>query len=229
MALKDRNRFPPGSFIFYEAKTNWTSPAHIGFNDTVEAIRQHRLANPGRFDWATDSDSIAAELDSFTESRLRQTYGSKADSYLMGAPATAQSFPWPILRQRKGVGENAAGAKTKSGVGTILSWLGDGLRPTDQATTTKRAETCSVCPLNVHLEGLAKAVGTVGEFLHMVMSAKSDLKLSTPFDDKLFQCSACLCHIPVKIWVPAEHIRKGMTPEVKAALDPRCWQLPLLK
>lgn len=227
--LKSHQYLPPSGWTYYQPETNWELPANLGFNEAVAAIIQHRLANP-RFGLATDSESVSHELDVWTETRLRQTYGAKADQWLSGPPAAPpQSFSWPPLRSRV-AGAAAGGArKTMSSVGTIMSWLGSGLKPVDQTIANSRALICSMCEKNVRSEGIRKAIATIGDTLHAIASAKSDLKLATPYDDKLESCSACGCVAATKVWVPAEHIKKGMTPEVESALSVECWIRPLLK
>jgi len=229
--LRSRQYLPPNGWTYFQPETNWELPPNLGFNEAVAAIIQHRQANP-RFNLATDVASVSHELDAWTETRLRQTYGAKADQWLSGPPAAPpQNFLWQPLRQR---GQAAAvvgnsAKKTVSSVGTIMSWLGSGLKPVDQPTATARALICSTCEKNVRSEGIRKAIATIGDTLHAIASAKSDLKLATPYDDKLESCEACGCVNATKVWVPAEHIKKGMTPEVESALSVQCWIRPLLK
>lgn len=234
MSLKSRDHFPPGGFVFYEARTGWTSSNGIGFYATVQEIITHRKANPGRFEWATEPEAVAQELEAHVEARLRSTYGQRADSYLIGASSAPPNPLWAPRRPQPVVPGNAAGVssttrKVVSGVGTLIEWLGSGLKAVDQNTANARALICSTCPKNVEMEGLKKAVGTVGEFLHSVMSAKADLKLTTTHDDKLKQCSACLCHLAAKVWVPDEHIRTNADSSLRNELDPSCWQLKIIK
>lgn len=229
--LKDRVHFPPGGFKFYQPETNWNAPDNLGFDAVVQAIIDHREANPGRFKWATDAASVAAELDAFCEARLRQTYGDKAKQWLLGAPATAQPFPWRPLRERRAVAEDAAaGAKRAvAGIGLLASWLGDGLKPVDAKTAESRAAICAKCEFNRKPNLVQKAYGAVADGLHLLMNARAELKLSTPHDDKLETCSACDCRLALKVFTPAEHIKKNTSDAIAADLDPSCWILPLLK
>jgi hypothetical protein len=52
-----------------------------------------------------------------------------------------------------------------------------------------------------------------------------DMKLSTPYDNRLGVCAACLCPMEKKVHAPLEIIEKHTLPAVKADLDPRCWIL----
>lgn len=237
--LKDRTHFPPGGFKFHEARTGWSSTDHIGFSDTVLEIIRHREANKGRFDWATDYEAVATELDAYVEANLRSLYGKGADPYLLGGIASAgpPSNPlWKPLRQRAGLPKDGAAVgvinpvkKIVSGVGTLIEWLGGGLRPVNQELANTRAKTCAVCPLNQPTEGIKKAIETVGDVLHAMMSAKHDLKLTTPFDDTLESCTACLCSNKLKIWTPIEHVKSGTAKVVFEQFHPNCWVRKELK
>lgn len=205
----------------YVAETGYTTPPHIGFEATVLDLQKHRLANP-RFEWATDIASLEHFVDSFTESRLRQTYGSKADSYLIGAPATAQSFPWPPLRSRAPGAAAVGAAKVKAGVGLVRDFLGPTLKAVPHALAEKRASVCVTCPQN-QKGGLVAHLG--GEGLKLMLQARTDLKLETSFDANLYDCVACDCNLHLKPHVELAFILERTTPEVMAKLDARCWIL----
>lgn len=221
--LKSRNNFPPGGFVFYQAETGWTSPPHIGFEPTVEEIRKHRLAN-SRFKLATDADAIRAELDGYTSARLISVYGDGASEWVIGGAAPPVFTPPRPLPRREVGPRNVAGVhKAVAGVGLLVSWLGDGLKPVEQGVANIRAETCLKCPLNQKPNLLQSAYGSVANGLHLLMEAKAEMKLSTPFDDRLETCAACDCRNSLKIWTPISHEKKFTSPEIFAALDPGCW------
>jgi len=227
--LKSRLNFPAGGFLFYEPRTGWTSTPHIGFDDTVKEIIRHRNANKGRFDWNTDRASVEHELEAYTEARLRSMTGG--EQWLTDAPSTDPPVFIPRPRNRPGAsaaGEPGTVRKVVAGVGAVLAWLGSGLKPVDHQTANARASICITCPQNKRLEGIEKAIGTAGDILHSIMEAKNQMKLSTPDDDKLHQCAACLCVLQTKVFAPAEHVRKGITPEIEKELTSFCWIRPLL-
>lgn len=218
-----------GCFEWYEAETGGTF-ASDSFDGTREWIIAHRKANP-RFSKPTDGATVEAEMMARYDARLRSQYGERAKQWLMGpaSPPTPPAFSWPALRSRPGLAAVGSGSsKIKSGVATLIAWIGSGLKPVDQATANARATICATCEKNVQLEGIQKAIGTMGDILHSIMQAKSELKLTTPHDAQLHQCSACLCVCSTKVWTPTDHIKKGMTPEVQAALAAKCWIRPLL-
>lgn len=230
--LKSKQEFIPGGWAFYQAEMDWTlpSPLSTGFEDAVTKIINIRLDNP-RFKLPTDRPTVAAELENFTEMRLRQTYGNKANQWLVGAPATASpNFPWQPLRKAAGaVAVVNAAERAVAGIGLLTEWLGAGLKPVDQNTADSRAAICAVCPKNVAPTIVQRAYGKVADGLHLLMNAKSDLKLATSLDDKLQTCSACDCRLTLKVWTPAEHIKANTSQAVMADLHGSCWILPLLK
>ncbi len=66
---------PPGGWQFVQAQTGWQMPTPIAwtFGQAVDLIRKHRMANPAitqKHNLATDFNSVAAELEAFTRTRL---------------------------------------------------------------------------------------------------------------------------------------------------------------
>lgn len=169
-------------------------------------------------------------IEAFMEARLRQMAGG--EQWLVGpseSPPPDFIFPRRQPHQRPGVPSVAdQGKKIMPGISTIVSWLGDGLKPVDQATADHRASICARCENNVQMEGMQKAIGTVGDILHSIMEAKNHMKLVTPHDPMLHQCSACLCVLSTKVWAPSKHIVDGINPDVVLKLSSQCWIRPLL-
>jgi hypothetical protein len=63
----------------------------------------------------------------------------------------------------------------------------------------------------------------VSNAIRAALRHKSEFKLSTPFDDQLGVCEACLCPMALKVHVPFEKFFPHMTAEAKDALDNACW------
>lgn len=226
MMLKSRLNFPPGGFTFYQAETGWQAPQWLTFDATVQNIIIHRRANSRFAHLSIDPGVVANELDAYNAARLKDLPGGAAYITQGDGPP---SFRTPRLpRQSPRVVAAEGVRKTMAGVGTILSWLGDGLEPVAQETANARAEICVGCDRNTRSEGIHRALNTVGDILHSIAQAKAQMKLATPSDEKLESCAACGCVLQTKVWVPAEHIKKGITPEVESKLSPQCWIRPLL-
>lgn len=230
--LKSKSMMPPGGWEFYQAEMNWTlpNPLYTGFDQAVAAIVNIRQANP-RFNLPTDFGTVAAELEAHTEARLRSLYGDRAKEWITGEPAGGPPVnPLWAPKRSAGAGVAAGNAEVKkavAGVALITEWLGAGLKPVAKGEANKRAAICVECPKNVAGNLLQKAYGAVADGLHLLMQAKSDLKLATPHDDKLHTCSACDCRLTLKVWTPAKHIKENTSAAVLADLDPKCWILPI--
>lgn len=234
MSFVNLNNLPPAGYQVRIPETGHVTRAHTGLEDTVNEVRKHRQANP-RFGWSLDKAAIRAWVLNSVEARLRAMPGGAGLGWLVpDSPPPDASFTPPRRPQQPARAElnlAAVAAEPKRimpGISTLLSWLGSGLKPVDQSTADARAAICVNCKNNVEMEGLKKAIGTAGEILHSIAEIRNHMKLATPHDAKLHQCSACWCVLDAKVHVPAAHIKSGMTPEIKAALSQECWIRPLL-
>lgn len=75
MAELSRSQFPSGGWQFCQSQTDWCAPTpkNSTFDQTCVLIRNHRLANPAivaKHNLSTDLNSIAAELEAYTRTRL---------------------------------------------------------------------------------------------------------------------------------------------------------------
>lgn len=224
--LKSRSTLPPGGWVYRQAETNWASAFGLTFDETVDAIIAHRRANP-RFNLSTDWATVAVELEVYTEKRLLQIPGAKI--YLTASdpkPERPSHLAQPVHQ-----GGVAAGAKPSivAGIPVLINWLGDGLRPVDQALAEGRAAVCAggngreKCPQNQAGDWRRWFTEPVAAVLKMQMEIKADKNLSTTNDDKLGVCDACACELHLKVWSPIRHITDNMNEATKARLDPRCW------
>lgn len=218
MALKSRTSFPPGAFIFYQPETGWTSPPHIGFSPTVDAIIAHRKANP-RFKLSLDRATVESELDGYTSARLQSTYGDAANEWISGA-AAPPVFTRPRPSPRVERGAVAVVNKAVAGIGLLIDFLGPKLTPVNNALASRRGEICAGCKLNQPGTALEEAGGKA---LHLLLEYKADKRLNTIWDDRLLYCSVCSCNLKLKVHVPLDYVISKTTPEQMEKLDPRCW------
>lgn len=227
MPLKSRNVFPPGSWLFYQPETGWSSNPNVGFNDVVQQIIDHRKANP-RFNLQTDRAQVEQELENYTIARLRSQYGDRAKEWMTMAPGdTPPSFTPPRLRRQQD-GAVAAGVgkvkRVSAGIGLMLDWLGSGLKPVDQETANSRAHICLNCRFNQPTSLVQRVtLGTVADGIHKLMEEKSEMKLATPDDAKLRTCSLCDCVLALKVWTPMDHVRAHTDEKLKSELPDHCW------
>ena len=213
---------PPGGWQWYSPQTRWTlpNPVSVTFDQAVTLIMKHRLANPAvtvQFRLATDFNSIAAELDSFTRSRL-------------GMPAInfPKQMPPPAVPQLSGAVQSAVAVvkKIAAGAALLMEWEESGMPAVPSEVSQKRADICAGCPKNEQGKGLTDyfTEGT-SEMIRKRFARLFAMNLTTTRDTQLKVCSACLCPLRLKVHTPMELIVKRLKPEQRSELDSRCWIL----
>lgn len=213
--LKDRNRQIPNGFRFRQPETGWESTRFASFDTIVNGLIAHRKANPylaTKNNWPLDYDGVANEVDNYN-ARVCAHFGWT--DYI----ATDESPPpkWQPPGRPSLVKAAAAGAET------IMAWLGAGGKPVAQELADSRAQTCLKCPLNSPKTLADIFTVSAQAFIHSQLEKKNEMKLATPYDDKLGVCEACACPMKLKVWTPIAHIRDKMPKEIVPKLHPDCW------
>ncbi len=215
--LRDRNKFPPGGFRFYQPETNWSPPTWQSFHDTVVAIIGHRNRNPHQRDlhhWSTDYNAVSEELDLYN-ARIAQEM--KWMDFIAGE-GIPDPPPKPIALPRQ------SGRPVVAGLKSLADWTIDGeVVPPDVATA--RAGICQNCPVNKAGGLLDFFTEQAAKLIQRQFEVRQSRDLKTPFDDKLGLCDACGCPLKLKVHAPISVIQKYISADVKAKLDPRCWIL----
>lgn len=210
-------------FQFHQPETGWRLQTGLTFEDAVDAIIKHRLANPRFSDkWSTDWNDVADELDRVTCKRIKyhKDYCTEGDT----APKKA---PGPSLPKAAGHGEGVvAGAKKiVVGIGVLFDWLGSGAKAVDSALAEIRAQTCARCPLNGNGDLTSLFTVPASRMIQQQIEIKTKMRLATSLDDSLGVCDACLCPLKLKVHTPLEHILERLSEDQKAQLHPDCWML----
>lgn len=131
-------------------------------------------------------------------------------------------------------GEWCEGGKPASFINTTRFTINDFLRGTQvlgsfvlsgadvvsQSEAERRALICSRCFANVNVPGCTSCV----KMLDVIMEAKGARK--TPYDYLLKACGVCACSNEAQVWIPVEHLRKGVTDWMLQQYDeiPECWK-----
>jgi hypothetical protein len=110
--------------------------------------------------------------------------------------------------------------RAAQGTAIVLDWLTSGGKPVAQELADSRSKICAGCPKNVPGDWYTTAPA---ELIRATLSARSDLKLETPYDDKLQSCEACRCLLKLKCFCPLDHILKGTKAEIMDEFPPACW------
>jgi hypothetical protein len=205
-----------GGWTFFQPQTKWRNPmAMVGLEASIKAVRAHRLANPAialKHRLSTDGDIIEQELIAFARAR----------GALPPDPTVRTSFfrrtSNKLTNRVAGV---AADIKTAArGTAVVLDWLTSGGKPVPQETANQRAQICSGCAFNVAGSWFTVAPA---ELIRETLEARSDLKLETPYDDKLQSCDVCKCLNRLKVFCPIEHILSRTPPDLMAEFPEWCW------
>lgn len=217
--LKDRNRFPPNGFRFYQPETRWEGPRHTSFSVLVNAIIAHRkgnLALAQKHGWNTVYDAVADELDAYNTKLCQQMGWNDFITEGGGQAAEAAPFPRPLPNRLKSV---AAGGSV------LVEWIKDGHEAVDRETSNKRASICAVCPRNGKGDFTRWFTVPVSEAIRAEINRKEQMRLSTQFDEQIEVCEACLCPLKLKVHMPIGRIRNNLSPESHNDLHPSCWIL----
>lgn len=224
----NEHKTPNGGWQFRQPEIKWAvlNPISKTLNQATMELIAQRKKNPAltaKFQWATNYEAVKSEVIRFNRKRLG-----------LSPEATPQAFRvLPSNQSAKAVG--AAGAKTDAmsglkraaqGTGVVLAWLGSGAVPVAQELAEKRAATCMACSMNqpgdwyttAPAEILKKSVEA-----WKTMTGKTDFKFENSQGDKLKSCQVCRCLLPLKIFVPLEHIIAKTPEEVMGELPKTCW------
>jgi hypothetical protein len=225
MRLKTRSEFPPGGWVFTQPQTGWQLPFGRTFTQAVDAIIIHRRSNP-RFGLTTDYNAVAGELEAFTIARLRSM--PNASGWIVEGESLGKaprlSSTTPLAPHAGVVADTVAGAKKLgAGVRTLIDWVGHGGKPVGAKLATDRADVCRLCPKNRRAHWQDWAKDKLAASIKAQLEVRTAMRMTTPHDDQLMTCDACLCWLPLKVHTPLQHILSHQSEEVRRLLDPRCW------
>jgi hypothetical protein len=229
LRLKSRTTSPPGGFLYEQKQTGWRNwlvapTTQWDFNALCAAIQAHRQANP-RFGLKTDLASILLEVDTTNAERVAAI--PNAESYIINdqGPAPFPVAPVQTNRLQQFVAEVKA---VSAGAETVLAFEKSGDSPVPKEHSEARALVCSQCPQNGK-GGLTRWFTVpISELIRKQFGRLSELGLSTSLDDRLGVCEACSCPLKLKVHFPMKYVLEGLTPEIRAKLqpeNPRCWIL----
>ncbi len=211
-SLKDRQRQIPNGFKFHIPEVGYVSAPFSSFDTIVNSVENVIRSNPAKaqqYGWPTARADIASWIDTYNANYCLMN-GWK--DYVTGEDLTPPKHgPPPRLSAL------AAGAKS------LTEWIGEGANPETQPVAEERALVCSKCPLNLPGDMSNFFERGTSEMLREAIAAANHSKMTTVHDKKLGVCSACLCPMRLKVWVPLKHILNHMSSETKAALNPNCW------
>lgn len=216
---------PPGGWQFHSPQTGWNAPTPVAstFDQTVNLIIKHRRANPAivaKHKLSTDPAVVSQELIKFQQIR----------GALPPDPIPKMTPPLSSPRMAGAVRDAVAAVrKVASGAALLFEWEEAGMPHVEQSVADTRASTCVVCPKNQKGKNLTDIFTVpVADMIKKKMERLDQINLKTSYDLELAVCSACLCPMRTKVWMPLDLILKRMKPETKSELNqanPKCWIL----
>jgi hypothetical protein len=209
MRLKDRNRQIPGGMFIYVPETRWKSADWSSFDSIVDQLIAHRRGNPAlaaKHKWSTDRAVVESEVDAFVSNVCAQM---GYDSFIIGNEGSPPKKLQPPSQQE--VSALAAGAAKVKTVWQSLqglgAWLGSGEPAVEAETSASRGARCADCTLNVKGDFSSWLTKPAVDVIKKQLEVLHERKLSSPSDDKLGVCDACLCNLRMKIHAPMKYIQ----------------------
>lgn len=227
--FKSKTSFPPGGWQFYEEKTKWTAPGGLTFDGLVRKVIEHRRNNP-KVNLAHDLATVSWDVELQNGKRIHYHpvfWDSDLAKKKMN-PGQANTSPpqrwWQGNPQLAALVKLAGKIKQSvSGARVLKDWLGDGGLPVSIETATSRAAVCGPCPMNQKLDWMSVMTAEVANAIKEQRETKLGLNLTVPNEEELGTCSACSCHLALKVFVPFKYIEQEMDEETFNALHEDCW------
>jgi hypothetical protein len=100
---------------------------------------------------------------------------------------------------------------------TMVAWAAERGKTASEALANARAGICRSCYLNVPVPGCKSCHG----MLNLVIQLAKGKRLLN--NRNLRNCAVCKCHLPAKVWLPIDVIKRGTTPETLSQYPAFCW------
>lgn len=214
--LKDRNRQIPNGFKFILPEVGYKSRDFDSFSTITNQVAGILRSNPARakqYGWPQTDADIENWVDEYN---AMVCANNGWNDYIIHGSGEAVNDPKSGPPHHR-VAALAAGAKS------LAEWIGEGNVPVDGQLSTARAKVCSVCPLNKPGDLSNFFERATSELIRRYIETAQDSKLTTPYDQKLGVCDACLCPMRLKVHTPLKHIMSNMAAGTIDELDDKCW------
>lgn len=216
--LKDRNRQIPNGFKFILPEVGYKSRDFDSFSTIVNQVSGILRSNPARaklYGWPQTDEDIANWVDEYN-AMLCANNGW--NDYIIQGVGEVLHDPKSGPPHRR-VAALAAGAKS------IAEWIGQGNVPVGTELATARAKVCVACPLNKPGDLSNFFERATSDLIRRYIEQSVDSMLTTPYDQKLGVCDACMCPMRLKVHTPLRHILSNMPEHIVDELDSKCWIL----
>jgi hypothetical protein len=115
------------------------------------------------------------------------------------------------------------------GLALLKDWVGDGGHPVSKEKADARAQACighgnlRPCPMNKEPNWWQKFTNSIALTIRRQLELKEKASLVVWQEDRLHMCAACGCALPLKVWVPIEHVKSHLSVEQLNKTPSFCW------
>jgi len=232
--LKSRQKQIPNGFKFRQPEISWDSTKVLGlhpsFDTLVRAVQSARKANPHhaqKHKWALDKAGVENDVEIY---EVKLCLANGWTTYITDIGGGA---PLPLAQPRSAETQkllDVAGRKARNifgGVVAITDWQKDGAKAVPKEQAEARAAVCVECPMNGQGDFSKWFTSPAAAAIKRQVEWLTGQNLTTSHDAKLNICEGCLCAMKLKVHVPIDYIKKGLSDDTISELrkGKNCWQL----
>lgn len=208
LKINNTSLVPPGGWKYTDPDTG-AQFSRTTYMSMVGVIHKHRAGN---------------QLPQLSEARIQQVLCRSAYPGVCSGEDEVVEEPeaekYPVLPTISG-DDVVRGTKVIWNLIKAKFKGGDSLVSPEEAE--RRARICSDCPKNVEhdKENCKACIARLATLAKKIVSGGI-----TTVDENLKTCSVCHCSNKAQVWVPYEHLKKGMTPAMESEWPDVCWKNP---
>lgn len=111
----------------------------------------------------------------------------------------------------------------------LADWLGGTSSPVHEMVAEFRSQRCTVgnngqsCPLNVEPNWWDRVKHSIADWIRGELELKHNMGLKVSCEEQLNMCRVCGCCLRLKVWTPADVLRKHVQPKKGVEVPEWCW------
>lgn len=227
--LLSRQTFVPGGYKFYIAPLKWQAPPNQSFDLVVRGAIAALQGNPPvakALGWDLAYNAMADRVDAFNAHICEANGWDKYIQSQGGSVPKSKPLNQSDLLQKLRAAA-VASRQLIAGAKTLIEFMASGQAPVSPELAEHRAIVCTQCPKNEKGGYEAWFTKPASELIRRQLTEAQQRKLTTPRDEQLNICTACLCPLRLKVWIPITWIVKNFNPQQMEALKQGrdCWIL----
>lgn len=199
LRLRDTNETPPDGYRYIEPADGFRVGPHNSKAGWLEAVKRHKLDNgyPLPENWKEEAEDQLARI-------LPPGWQFFADG----------SVPNQYVNSRMGMDD------VINGTMVLVEFVRQGAPLVDQELAESRGRTCAACYYNAPVAGCAPCRG----LSNLVEDVAQQRKTAADAQLQARSCLICKCVSRAHIWLPADVLAKGVTPEMMEIFPDFCWK-----